>query len=99
MNPDDSNAAFSPAYLSTETMFLAMNTIRSSYTTPADYSIGIFTCRKLQKLDTWPDWKEGEISQLDKMAKLGMYGKPCKAPRKAIVLRPHWQYHFKRTGD
>ena len=28
-----------------------------------------------------------------------MYGKPCKAPRNAIVLRPHWQYHLKRTGD
>ena len=28
-----------------------------------------------------------------------MYGKPCKAPRNAIVLRPHWQYHLKRTCD
>ena len=50
-------------------------------------------------MDTWPDWKEGEVSQLDKMAKLGMYGKPCKAPRKAVILCPHWQYHLKRTGD
>ena len=33
------------------------------------------------------------------MAKLGMYGKPCKTPCKAIFLRPHWQYHLKRTGD
>ena len=33
------------------------------------------------------------------MAKLGMYCKPCKAPSKAIVLRPHWQYQLKGTGD
>ena len=50
-------------------------------------------------MDTWPDWKKDEISQLDKMVKVGMYGKPCKAPCKAIVLHPHWQYHLKRTGD
>ena len=62
-------------------------------------SIGSFTCRKLQQLDTWPEWKQGEISQLDKMDKLGMYGKPCKAPRKAVILCPNWQYHLKHSCD
>ena len=33
------------------------------------------------------------------MAKLGIYGKPCKASWKVIVLCPHWQYHLKYTGD
>ena len=32
-----------------------------------------------------------------------MYGTPCKAPRKAprkaIILRPHWQFQLKHTGD
>ena len=69
---------------------LTINAIRSSHTTEDEQVIGKFTRRKLQRLDTWPDWKQGEISQLDKMAKVGMYGKPCKVPPKAIVLRPHW---------
>ena len=28
-----------------------------------------------------------------------MYGKPCKVPQKAIVLRLYWQYHLKHTSD
>ena len=99
LDPDDPDAIFSPSYLSLEAVTLAINAIRSSHTTEDEQAIGKFTRRKLQQLDTWPDWKHGEMSQLDKMAKVGMYGKPCKAPRKAIVLRPHWQYHLKRTGD
>ena len=89
LDPDDPNADFSPVYLSTEAISLAMNAIKSSHTTAAVNYIGSFTCHKLQQLDTWPDWKQGEFSLLDKMAKLGMYGKPCKAPRKATILCPH----------
>ena len=80
-------------------MSLAMNAIRSDHITPAEHSIGSFTHHKLQKLDTWKDWKQGELFQLDKMKRLSMYGQPCKAPCKAIVLCPHWQYHLKRTGN
>ena len=98
LDPDDPNAAFSPTYLSTKAMPLTMNASRSSQPT-AEHSIGSFTRRKMQQLDTWPDWKQSGISQLDRMAKLGMYGKPCKTPREAIILRPHWQYHLKRTGN
>ena len=28
-----------------------------------------------------------------------MYGKPCRLPKGGILLRPHWQYHIKRTGQ
>ena len=98
-DPDDPNAAFSPAYLSTEAISLSMNAIKSSHTTTTEHYIGSFTRQKIQQLDTWPEWKQGEISQLDKMDKLGMYEKPCKVPCKAIILRPHWQYYLKRTGD
>ena len=76
-----------------------INVIMFSYTPTAEHSIGSFTRQKLQQLDTRPDWKGDEISQLDKMAKSGMYGKPCKALCKAIILRSHWQYHLKHTGD
>ena len=65
LDPYDPNAAFSPSYLSTEAISLAINTIRSSYKTDADHSIGSITRWKLQQLDTWTDWKKGEISQLE----------------------------------
>ena len=60
LDPDDPDADFSPAYLSTKAISLAMNAIRSSHTTTAEHSIGSFTRQKLQQLDTWPDWKQGE---------------------------------------
>ena len=89
MDQDDPNAAFSSANLSTETVFLAMNAIKLTHTTTAEHSIGSFICRKLQQLDTWPALKQGKISQVDKMAKLEMDGKPYKAPCKAMILHPH----------
>ena len=46
------------------------STIRSFHTTPAEYYIGSFTYQLLQKLDTWNDWKCGELSQLDTIKKL-----------------------------
>ena len=95
LDPDDSNAVFSPEYLSIEMMSIAMNAIKLSHTIPAEHSIGSFTHCKLQKCDTWKDWKKVELSQLDKMKKLGMYGQPCNAPCNDIVLGPHWQYHLK----
>ena len=52
---DEPNAAFSPAYLFTEEISLAMYTIRFFFTTAAKHSIGSFTCQKLQQFDTWPD--------------------------------------------
>ena len=80
-------------------MALAINAICSSHTTTDEQSLGHFTRRKLKQLDTWPEWRKGEVDQLDKMERLGMYGKPCKRPPNAIVLCPHWQYHLKRNGD
>ena len=52
LDSDDPNAAFSPAYFSTEAMFLTMNAIKSFHTTPAEHALGSFTRRKHQKLDT-----------------------------------------------
>ena len=72
LDPDDPNAVFSPKHLSTEKISVAMNTIRSSHTTPTEHYIGSFTHRKLLKLDTWKDWKQGLFSQLDKMRQLGI---------------------------
>ena len=89
LDPDDPNAAFIPAYLSTEAIFLTINAIKSSHITTTEYYVGSFTCQKLQQLDSWSDWKQGEISQLDKIDKLGMYDKPCKAPCKANIIRSH----------
>ena len=89
LDPSDPNSTFSPEYLPTDVMALAINAIRSSHTTTDEQSLGHFTRRKLKQLDTWPEWRKGEVDQLDKMERLGMYGKPCKRPPNAIVLRPH----------
>ena len=66
---EDLNVAFSPAYLSTEAIFLAINAFKSTHTTTDACSIVSFTSCKLQQLDTWPGWKQGETPQLDKMDK------------------------------
>ena len=48
LDPGDPNAAFSPAYLTTEVISLAINAIRSSHTITTEYYIGSFTRRKFQ---------------------------------------------------
>ena len=55
LDPDDPNAAFSPAYLSTEAVSFAMNAIKSSHTTTAEHTICSFNRHKLQQMGTWTD--------------------------------------------
>jgi hypothetical protein len=77
----------------------ALFAIRSQATTPAEMSLGTFTCRKLKTLDTKPLWQAGsKHKQLDQFHTLGMFSAPMKRPPDAIVLRQHWQYHIKRDG-
>ena len=71
-------------------MSLAMNAVRLYHTTFAEHYVCSFIRCKLQKLDTWKDFKQGGLSQLDKMKISGMYGQPCKAPRNVIVICPYW---------
>jgi hypothetical protein len=57
-----------------------------------------WTRRKLQKLACWSRWKQAKTVQLNSMDKDGMYGKPCRPPVDAIVLRQVWTYNVKYEG-
>jgi hypothetical protein len=73
--------------------------ITSSAITPEEQALGFFTRRKLKRLSTWSEWQEGEFRQLERKNDLDMFGAPVPPPRNAILLRMHWQYHIKRSGE
>ena len=83
-----------------EFILTVINAINSKATTPEEQAIGHFTRRKLKKLSTWNEWEAGERKQLDQFTDLQMFGEPIIPPNdpRAIILRPHWQYHIKRDG-
>ncbi|KAG7370163.1 reverse transcriptase RNA-dependent DNA polymerase [Nitzschia inconspicua] len=82
-----------------EDIAAAIHAVTSTAVTPAEQALGFFTRRKLQRLSTWPDWQRGEFKQLDRMHDLGMFGAPVSPPPGAIILRLHWQYQIKRSGE
>ena len=84
--------------VSTEEIALHLNAIASHAVTPDELALGRFTRRRLKRLDTWPEWRDGERKQLDHFHNLGMYGRPQPRPPGAIVLRPHWMYKVKLDG-
>jgi hypothetical protein len=82
-----------------ELLSATLHALSSDSITAQEAALGSFTRRKLKKLSTWPQWQQGEFKQLDQFAALNMYGEPCKALPNAIILRQHWQYHVKRSGE
>ena len=86
--------------LPSDLLEFTIDAIRSSATTSEEQALGFFTRRKLKKLITWNEWQQGETKQLNQFHDLQMFGEPIAPPvdRKAIILRPHWQYHIKRCG-
>lgn len=92
------NASFDPDHISSDLVQLVINAITSAALTPAEQALGSFTRRKLQKLDTWQEWRAGEHKQLDQFHALNMYGPPMPRPPNAIVLCQHWNYKVKTDG-
>lgn len=76
-----------------------LHAIQSQSITPAEQALGHFTRRKLQTLNNWPAWRDAERKQLDQFHDLEMFGAPIPRPKNAIVLRPHWQYSVRRSGE
>ncbi len=76
----------------------ALLAIASIALTPEEKALGHFTRRKLKPLSTWPIWLAGEWQQLDQFHAINMFGKPCKPPPNAIILRSHWRYGVKQDG-
>ena len=85
--------------ISDEMIRLSINALGSNTTTPAEEALGNFTRRKLKKLDNWDDWLQAERKQLDQFHDLEMFGDPTPLPHKAILLRPHWNYVIRKSGE
>jgi hypothetical protein len=84
--------------ISDDKIELLLSALQSEAITDAERALGSFTRRKLKTLDTWPQWRAGETTQLDQFHELGMFGSPCFAPSDAVVLSSHWQYRIKTSG-
>ena len=54
------NCDFSPELVPIEMIQIAINTLQSDSITPEEAAIGHFTRKKLRKLSTWNEWKQGE---------------------------------------
>ena len=80
---------------------LCINTINSDYMTKEEQALGYFTRKKLKRLATWQEWKDGESKQLNQFHQQKMFGEPIDPqllPNDALILRAHWNYVAKRSG-
>jgi hypothetical protein len=84
--------------LSSDEIDLLISALQSESITDEERALGTFTRRKLKTLPTWELWHLAETKQLDQFERLGMYGRPCRPPQGAIILRSHWQYRVKTSG-
>ena len=84
--------------LTNDELDVLITALSSESVTPEERALGTFTRRKLKTLPTWSLWHLAEKKQLDQFERLGMYGKPCRPPKGAIILRSHWQYRVKTSG-
>ena len=75
-----------------------IHALQSEAITDAERALPRFTRHRLKKLDTWPLWHKNEVTQLDQMYDLGMFGSPTRPPPAAQILRLHWQYRIKVNG-
>jgi hypothetical protein len=76
--------------LTSDEISVLIAALQSEVITKEERALGTFSCRKLQTLPTWELWHLAEKKKLDQFESLGMYGKPCRPPKGAIILRSHW---------
>jgi hypothetical protein len=84
--------------LTTDEISVLISALQSESVTDEERALGTFTRRKLKTLPTWSLWHIAEKKQLDQFERLVMYGKPCRPPKGAIILRSHWQHRVKTSG-
>ena len=80
---------------------ICINTLNLDHITLEEQVLGHFTRKKLKKLSTWNEWKQGEVKQIEQFMNQKMFGDPIDPitlPETAIIMRPHWQYKLKRSG-
>ena len=91
----------SESAISSEMIQVCINTLNSDHMTKEEQALGYFTRKRLKRLETWQEWKDGETKQLDQFFRQKMFGDaidPLTLTEVPVVLRPHWQYSVKRSG-
>ena len=87
--------------ISSEMIQLYISTLNSDHMTKEEQALGYFIRKKLKKLSTWQEWKDGESKQIEQFMTQKMFGAPIDPntlPGSPVVLCPHWQYALKRSG-
>ena len=89
---------FSEDRIPTDVILIVINSITSQAITPAEQTLGKFTCRKLKNMDTLDKWVAGKRKQLNQFYDLQMFGKSilCPTEDNVVLLWSHWQYRVKR---
>ena len=64
----------SESAISLEMIQLCINTLNSDHMTKKEQALGYFTRKKLKRLATWQEWKDGETKQLNKFHQQTMFG-------------------------
>ena len=80
---------------------LCINTLNSDHMTKEEQALVYFTTKKLKKLSTWKEWKDGESKRIEQFVTQKMFGAPkdtSNLPGLPVVLCPHWQYVVKKSG-
>ena len=55
----------SESAISSEMIQLCINTLNCGHMTKEEQALGYFTRKKLKKLSTWQEWKDGETKQIN----------------------------------
>ena len=54
----------------------SINTLNSNTINPKEDTLMYFTCKKLNNVKNWDEWKAGEKKQIDQSMVQGMFGDP-----------------------
>ena len=60
--------------ISSEMIQLCINTLNSDHMTKEEQALGYFTRKRLKRLATWQEWKDGETKQLNQFHQQKMFG-------------------------
>ena len=72
-----------------EMIQLCINTFNSDHMTKEEQALGYFARKKLKRLSTWQEWKDGETKQINQFYTQKMFGKPIDPiglPESTVVL-------------
>ena len=75
--------------ISSEMIKICINTLNSEHMTKEEQALGYFTRKRLKRLSTWQEWKDGETKQIEQFMMQKMFGNPIDPiglPDSAVIL-------------